>query len=196
MNLIDRAKNIIINPKTEWDVVANEEPNIQEIIMGYVIPFALIFAIVNFVSNSLIWGADVDVWGIVQAIAIIFTQVLAVFILAFVVNVFAPIFGSQKNMGRAVQLIAYSWTPLWIGGIVIWIGVIVNIYPILVILNILFGLYGMYLLYLGITTLFQTPKNKKVGYFIVLIVVLNVVYFVVQEIFSAIFAVIVMAIVS
>ena len=27
MNLVDRAKNIIMTPKTEWPVIAAEEPN-------------------------------------------------------------------------------------------------------------------------------------------------------------------------
>jgi len=182
MNLIYRVKNIIISPKTEWDVVANEEPNIQQIITGYVIPLALIFAIANFVDYSLIWGYSVTL-GIIQAIVVVFTQVFAVFILAFVVDVIAPIFGTQKNIGRAVQLIAYSLTPLWIGGIVN-----IYLYQRLGILIILFGLYGMYLLYLGITPLLQTPGNKKLGYFIVSIVVLNVVYYVVEVISLAIFA--------
>ena len=52
MNLIDRAKNIITSPKTEWDVVANEEPNIQQIITGYVFPLALLPAIAMVIG----WG--------------------------------------------------------------------------------------------------------------------------------------------
>ncbi len=42
MNLVERAKNIIITPKTEWDAVSAEEPNIQQILLGYVLPLALI----------------------------------------------------------------------------------------------------------------------------------------------------------
>ncbi len=183
MNLIDRAKNIITSPKTEWDVVANEEPNIQQIITGYVIPLALISAIASFVGYGLVGapflGASVT-GGIVQAIIVIFTAVLAVIIAAFVVDALAPSFGSQKNMGRAVQLFAYSMTPAWIGGIF-------NIYPPLSILGALFGLFGLYLLYLGFTPLMQTPEDKKVGYIIVSIVVLIVVYIILGVILSAIF---------
>jgi len=183
MSLIDRAKNIIISPKTEWDAVAAEEPNVQQIIISYVVPLALISALASFIGYGLIGvpvlGASVT-WGIVQALIIICTAVLAVFISAFVVDALAPSFGSQKNMGRAVQLIAYSMTPSWIGGIF-------NIYPPLGILGALFGFYGLYLLYLGFTPLMQTPEDKKVGYIIVSIVVLIVVYVVLGIILSAIF---------
>jgi len=183
MNLIDRAKNIITSPKTEWDVVTNEEPNIQQIIVSYVVPLALISALASFVGYGLvgasIWGASLT-WGIVQAIIVIFSAVLVVFIAAFVIDALAPSFGSQKNMGRAVQLIAYSMTPSWIGGIF-------NIYPPLGILGFIFGLYGLYLFYLGFTPLMKTPEDKKVGYIIVSIVVLIVVYIVLGVILSAIF---------
>ena len=183
MNLIDRAKNIIISPKTEWDVVANEEPNIQQIIVSFVVPLALISALASFIGYGLVGvpylGASVT-WGFVQAIIVIFSAVLAVIIAAFVVDALAPSFGSQKNMGRAVQLIAYSMTPSWIGGIF-------NIYPPLGILGVLFGIYGLYLLYLGFTPLMKTPEDKKAGYIIVSIVVLIVVYIVLGIILSAIF---------
>jgi len=189
MKLVERAKNIMLSPKTEWDVVANEEPNIKKIIIGYVIPLVLISAIASVIG----FGTPVII-GIVQTIAVIFFQVMSVFILAFVVNIFAPIFGSQKNRVRAVQLIAYSMTPIWIGGIVISIGVVVNIYPLLLILNVLFVLYGLNLLYLGIAPLLQIPKNKKVGYFIVSIVVMIVIYSLVEQIYQAIAGAIIMAV--
>ncbi|MCH7771600.1 MAG: YIP1 family protein [Bacteroidetes bacterium] len=182
MNLVDRAKNIITSPKTEWDVVANEEPNIQQIITGYVIPLALISAIASFVGYGLVGapflGASVT-WGIVQAIIVIFTAVLVVIIAAFVIDALAPSFGSQKNLGRALQLIAYSMTPIWVGGIL-------NIIPAIGWLGSLFGLYGLYLLYIGLSPVMKTPEEKKLGYVIVSIVVLLVVYFVIAAILTAI----------
>jgi hypothetical protein len=32
MNIVERAKNIIMTPKTEWSVIAGEQPNIAQII--------------------------------------------------------------------------------------------------------------------------------------------------------------------
>ncbi len=49
MNLVERAKNIIVTPKTEWEAVAAEEPNIQQILLGYVLPLALIS---NYCNNN------------------------------------------------------------------------------------------------------------------------------------------------
>jgi ABC-type transport system involved in multi-copper enzyme maturation permease subunit len=182
MNLVERAKNIIMSPKTEWEAVANEEPNNQAIITGYVIPLALIAAIAAFIGYSFIggsyWGRSIN-YGIVQALIIILNAILSVFIAAFVIDALAPSFGSQKNLGRALQLLAYSMTPAWVGGIL-------NIIPVIGWLGSLFGLYGLYLLYIGLSPVMKTPEEKKLGYVIVSIVVLIVVYFIIVTILTAI----------
>ena len=182
MNLVERAKNIIISPKTEWEAIANEEPNIQQIIVGYVVPLAVISALASFIGYGLVGvpflGAMVS-WGIAQAIIVICTALLSVFIAAFVVDALAPSFGSQKNTGRAIQLVAFSMTPVWVAGIL-------NILPTLGWLSSLIGLYGLFLLYLGLTPLMKTPEDKKIGYLVVSIIILIVVYAVLMAILSAI----------
>jgi len=181
MNLVDRAKNIILSPKTEWEAVAKEEPNIQQIITGYVFPLALVPTIAAIIGWGVIglYGFKSFNYGIAMGLVALLNALISVFVAAFIVDALAPSFGSQKNLGRAVQLIAFSMTPAWIGGIL-------NIIPTLGWLGSLFGLYGLYLLYLGIAPLMKTPEEKKVGYMIVSIVVLIIVYFIIAAILGAI----------
>jgi hypothetical protein len=181
MNLIERAKNIIISPKTEWDAVAKEDPNIQQIFVGYVIPLALIPAVATLIGWGLIgiYGFTSFNYGLAMALVQIINAILAVFIAAFVIDILAPSFGSQKNLGRAIQLVAYSMTPAWVGGIF-------GIVPVISWLGSLFGLYGLYLLYMGVSPLMKTAEDKKIGYIIVSIIVLIVVYFVIAAILTAI----------
>jgi hypothetical protein len=181
MNLIDRAKNIIVSPKTEWDVVANEEPNIQQIITGYVLPLALLPTIAMIIGWGLvgILGFTSFTYGIAMGLVTFLNALIGVFVAAFVIDALAPSFGSQKSLGRAVQLVAFSMTPAWIGGIL-------NIIPSIGWLGSLFGLYGLYVLVLGFVPLMKTPEEKKVGYIIVSIVVIVVVYFVIAAILTAI----------
>jgi len=181
MNLFDRAKNIIISPKNEWEVVANEEPNTQQIIVGYVFPLALVPTIAIIIGWGLIgiFGFKSFNYGIAIGLVTLLNALISVFVAAFVIDALAPSFGSQKNLGRAVQLVAYSMTPVWIGGIL-------NIIPSLSWLGSLFGLYGLYLLFIGVVPLMKTPEEKKVIYIIISIIVLIVVYFVIAAILTAI----------
>jgi len=181
MNLVERAKNIIVTPKTEWDAVSAEEPNIQQILLGYVLPLALIPAIAVIIGWGMIgiFGFTSFTYGIAMGLVQLINAFLSVLVAGFVIDLLAPSFGSQKNMGRAVQLVAYSMTPIWIAGIL-------NILPTIGWLAGLIGLYGLYLMYLGLAPLMKTPEDKKVGYLVVSIIILIVVYFVIAAILTAI----------
>lgn len=186
MNLIDRVKNIITNPNTEWDVIATERPDTGKIVTGYVLPLAGVAAIAAFIGYGLI-GVNVFAfrmsgvnWGLYQALTVFVGAIASVYITALVVDLLAPSFGSEKNFNRSLQLVAYSFTPAWVGGIL-------AVFPPIAIIGALFGLYGLYLLYLGIPKLKYTPADKQVGYFVVTIIVTVLVYFVVGWILRSIF---------
>src|SRR4030065_2308992 len=119
MNLVERAKNIIVTPKTEWDAVSAEEPNIQQILLGYVLPLALIPTIAVIIGWGMIgiFRFTSFTYGIAMGLVQLINAFLSVLVTGFVIDLLAPSFGSQKNMGRAVQLVAYSMTPVWIAGI-------------------------------------------------------------------------------
>lgn len=187
MNLIDRAKNILITPNKEWDVISGEEPNIPGIITGYVLPLAGAAAVAAFIGYGLIgfnYGFGIHMrgvdWGLYQAITVLAGALLSVFVSAYIIDALAPSFGSEKNMGRSVQLVSYSYTPGWIGGLL-------AILPSLAIIGSLAGLYGLYLLYIGLPKLKKTPQDKHVSYFVVSLLVMIVVFVVIGLILGRIF---------
>src|SRR6516225_12325595 len=106
MSLISRAKNMIMAPKTEWPVVATEEPNAMSVFTGYVVPWIIIDAVCAFIGHGLIWSSHYAgaamTWGIYFAVMLIITHGISVWVAAAVVNALAPSFGSEKNMGRAM----------------------------------------------------------------------------------------------
>jgi len=171
MNLIERAKNIIVSPAKEWDVIASEQPDTGKIITGYVLPLAGAAALAAFIGYGLIGVSFLGVrvagieWGIYAAIEVLIAALVGVFVSALVIDALAPSFGSEKNMGRSVQLVAYSYTPVWIGGLL-------TILPVLRWVGAIAGLaYGLYLLYIGLPKLKKTPADKQVGYFVVSLLV-------------------------
>jgi len=186
MNLIDRAKNILLTPNTEWDVINGEEPNISNIITGYVLPLAGAAAVAAFIGYGLIGfnaGFGIRIkgmdWGLYQGILVLASAVISVFASAFVIDALAPSFGSEKNLGKSVQLVSYAYTPGWIGGLL-------AILPSLAIIGSLAGLYGLYLLYIGLPKLKKTPPDKQVTYFVVSLLVMIVVFIVIGLILSKI----------
>ena len=181
MNIVDRAKNIILTPKTEWPVIAGEEPVAGQIVSGYVIPLALIPAVATMLGYGLVGRGMFTSFsmGIALAIVSFVVAVAGVYLTAFVIDYLAPNFGSQKNFGRSMQLVAYSYTPAWVAGIL-------TIIPVLGVLVLIASLYGLYILYLGFPHTMKTPQDKVVSYMVVSIIVLIIVYFVLTAILTMI----------
>ena len=166
MRIVDRARNIILTPKTEWPVIDAEATPIGQVITGYVLPLAAIAALASFVSVALI-GTNIPMvgtyrmgigWALGQAVYSIVMAVVFVFVLGFIIDALAPTFGGQKNMLSAQKLAAYSYTPAWLAAvlsIIPWIGTL---------LAIIGALYGLYLLYVGLPRLMRNPPEKSAGY--------------------------------
>lgn len=171
MNLIERAKNICITPKTEWDVISPETTETQQLMLGYVAPLAAIGAMAGFVGNSVIGHSNFLIGsyrmpiaaGIGIAILGFVLAFIAVFVLSLIINALAPSFGGEKNSAQAMKVAVYSYTPAWIAGIF-------QLIPMLGILAILGALYALYLLYLGLPKLMKCPEDKAVGYTAVVVI--------------------------
>jgi len=187
MNIIERAKNIILRPAQTWAEIKDEQMSIGEVYLSYAIILAAIPAIGQFIGNALVGYSVMGLhfrMGIVSALGYsIVSYVLSlvgIYILALIANALAPSFGSEQNLTNAVKAVAFSMTPSWIAGIL-------YIIPPLSILAILAGLYGIYLFYLGLPLLMNTPKDKALIYVIIVIVLTAVVYLLIGAITSAIF---------
>ncbi len=184
MNLIERAKNIIIKPKDEWNVISQETTSVTSLVTGYLLILALIPAIAVFVKQGLIGYNVLGVHvgsisgGIRSAVVSYISNVGGVFLSAFIIDILATSFGSQKNFTKAMQLVAYSFTPMFIAGIF-------QMIPYMGWLAIV-GLYGLYILYLGMKPMMQTPDDKITVYFVISLIVVMAAYFILSLVLGAI----------
>jgi hypothetical protein len=173
MNIVERAKNILIKPKDEWNVISGENTSVTQLITGYLLIMALIPAAAQFIRYGLV-GYNIPFvghmpgsisYGIRQAIVSYAGTVVGAYLSAFIIDILAPNFSSQKNFAKAMQLVVYSYTAAFVAGIF-------NLVPGLGILVVLGSLYGLYLLYVGLKPMMQTPEDKVTGYFVVSLLII------------------------
>ena len=184
MALIDRAKNMIVTPKTEWDVAAAETTAPKDVVTGYVLPLAAVYAVASFIGSAMMMGFLGGMSGmafaLVGAVIGLVMAVVGVLILAVIIDALAPTFGGQKSFPQAVKVAAYSYTPVWVFGIA-------TIIPVLGWLFVLLGvLYALYLLYLGLPRLMKAPQDKSVGYVVVVVLAAIVLGFVINAIVATV----------
>lgn len=171
MNLIERAKKIVLQPKNEWPVIAGESTSVAELYKSYIIPLAAIGPVALFLGMSLV-GVSMPLVGTVRmslisglSMAVVsYVMALAgVFIIALIIDALAPNFGGEKNQIQALKLSAYAYTPAWLAGVL-------HVIPMLGMLVLLASIYGLYLLYLGLPVLMKAPEDKSVAYTAVVVV--------------------------
>ena len=186
--MIERIKNILISPKTEWPVIEAENKPHLEVCTTYVLLLAAIPAIASFVGTGVIGYSVLGVriagigMGLSQAITQYVSMVGGIYLSAFVIDMLADTFGAKKDFNRAFSLVAYAYTPMFVGGIFYFL-------HSLGILASLAGLYGLYLLYLGLQPMMKAPAEKQTGYFVVSLLVMIVVSVVLALVLGAILAV-------
>lgn len=184
MNIIERVKNILIAPKTEWEVINGETATPGSLLMTYVLPLSIIGAAGGllkglFVSGTLLGGFGMK-YFIVTALVALIASLAAYFITVIFVDLLAPSFGSEKNIGKSAQLVAYAGTASYVGGLLSFIPFIGWL------ISLAAWGYGIYLMYLGIGPLKKTPEDKKVLYMLVVYVILIVLYFILIAILGAV----------
>jgi hypothetical protein len=164
MALVDRVKNILLNPRQEWAVIDAEAPVPLELYKEYIIPLAAIPPVAKMLGTTIL-GYHSPAFGTVRApfagalLQMVVTYLLTlggVYVLALVIDALSSNFGGQRNPMQALKVAAYSCTAAWVAGVF-------SLVPDLRRLGIV-GLYSLFLLYLGLPLLMKAPEDKALAY--------------------------------
>jgi hypothetical protein len=175
-SLVDRVKAILMEPGSEWTVIANESATVGSL-YRYAAILAAIPAICGAIkifsfSSSLTYvgfAGSAASWAIRYAIFRYISALIAIYVVALVIDALAPGFGGQKSQIQALKVSTYSATAAWVASIFMlipWIGWLLS----------LLGLYSLYLLYLGLPIVMKAPADKAVAYTAVTVIAAIVIF--------------------
>ena len=168
MSLVDRVKNILLTPKTEWPLIAAEPATTQGLFTGYAIPVSLL-PLIGALIAGLLFNGTLATFGIgfilVPAIAGWIIGLAILYVMSLIADALAPSFDGTKGPTSALKLVIYSATPIWVAG---FFGFIPGLSVILTLLGFA---YSAYLLYLGAMAAMRVPETKAPGYTAVVIVI-------------------------
>jgi hypothetical protein len=174
-----RVKLIITSPTTEWDKIANESSDQNELIINYAVPLVALGAITTFIGKAALPAFTVY-GGFMMAITYFLSMIAGLYVSAVVVSELAPAFDINKDFGVSLKLIVYSSTPALASAI------IASLHPGLSFIG-LFGLYSVYLFWIGLPKLLNAPEDKRVGFVLVAALVILAITFVINFILQSIF---------
>lgn len=160
--LTARVKGILLQPASEWRVIDAEFATTKSLFTRYAMILAAIGPVATLIGSVAFSGASI-VSALVLAIVSYGLSLAGVFILGLIINALASSFGSAPNQVQAMKLAVYAMTASWIAGVF-------NLIPALGALTIIGGIYSLVLLFLGLPILMKTPEDKKIVYYIVILI--------------------------
>jgi hypothetical protein len=164
--IIQRARALLVAPRTEWPVIAAEAATVRGLYREYIMIVAAIPPICQFVKVSILGYA----WhgfrvyrlgigaGLTAAIVEYGASLAGVYLLAIVIEALAPNFGGQPNRIQALKVTGYSYTASWIAGCA---QILPGLYGFVALAG---AIYSGYLLYLGLPETMKVVPERAGGY--------------------------------
>lgn len=153
MNLVDRIKGIIVEPRNEWVKIAAEPATVQSLYTGWIMILAAIGPIALLISMN----------SIQLALAQYVLSLIMTFVLALIVDALAPSFGGTKDFIASLKLTAYSYTVAWLAGIFNLLGALGGV------LALVATIYALYTFFLGAPVLKKASPEKAVPFTLVIV---------------------------
>lgn len=165
MDIVQRVKNILLQPRAEWPIIEAEPESTASLYTRYLIPLAAIGSVARVIGMTVV-GVSIPFVGRVRmpimtslssALIGFVAMLVGAYVWALIINALAPTFGGQKNMLAALKLAIFSATPALVASFL-------SILPMLFLLQLLAAIYGLYLLYIGFPVMMKVPRERAATY--------------------------------
>jgi hypothetical protein len=171
MNLVERAKGLLVSAPKEWAAIKDETHSIAGLYTQYVMVLAAIPAVASFVGLSIVGYTGMGptyrvpmASGVANMVLSYVLSLGSVYVIALVIDAFAPSFAGEKNFIQAFKVAAFFPTAAWLAGVF-------YVIPTLSILAVVGALYSLWLLYTGLAPLMSVPEDKSVAFTAVVVLV-------------------------
>jgi hypothetical protein len=159
---LERARRLILQPTAEWTAIAAEFTTPGPIYWRYLLPMAAIGPVATTLGTILSGGDRSSLAGtytistmdaVTAGVLEYGLNLVAVYFLAWLIELLAGTFGGQPNRVQGLKVAAYGATPYWLGGVL-------ALLPKLTPVGVLLGLYSVRLFWTGLPLAMRTPRDK------------------------------------
>lgn len=164
--VIQRVRSLLVSPRAEWPVIAAEPATIADLYRDYIMIMAAIPPVCQFIKTSILGYA----WhgfrvyrvgigpGLTSAVLEYIVTLLAVYLLAVIIESLAPNFAGQPDRVQALKAAGYSYTAAWVAG---FAQILPGLYGLFALAGVI---YSIFLLYLGLPSTMKVLPERAAGY--------------------------------
>ncbi len=162
--VLNNAIALVKNPVDYMKQNKDQKVSVNSLMINYVAILALVPLVGRLLGDLLFESGHGRIaYAVGGSIVAYILDLIAVFVIGYVIWKLAPSFKTSTNQAKATMLAAFVYTPVFLIGIFSFV-------PILGYLSVLGLLYGLYILYRGLPIVLNTPADKTVMYVIAVLV--------------------------
>ena len=176
--LISRSRLVLQSPRKCWDTIAIEQTPPKELVAKLILPLVVCGIFVTVISLQS-FGIYVPLFGTWKPSLITSTlhqvadgvvRILSLYLDAWVLSKLTLQFQASISFDRAFSVLAHSSIPVLIAGL-LGFGSALQIIALL-----LLAPYSVFILFQGVQRMVIIPKERALGFFVVLLVALLIVH--------------------
>ncbi|MDZ7268769.1 MAG: YIP1 family protein [candidate division KSB1 bacterium] len=178
MFVLRRVHNLLLAPAAEWQTIRKEQLASVLVYLKYVIWMAALPAL-GFLLGF--WRAHMPV-NFRAALLSYLILLIAVEGTANLTHLLAPTFSSRRDLGPALALVAFGFTPVFVAGVLVFL-------PVLGTLLWVAGIiYAGYVIQLGLPVMLDTPADKAFPFMLAIVAIFAALLFLLALLADAVFA--------
>lgn len=148
---LTNAFALLYGPTAEWNNISRQKQSVSHIYLTFLIFFAAIPPAAAFIGSTYVgWqigSGDIHTLTSESALYLSVIAYIAILVAVFVLSLFiqwmAKTYGAKPSLSECVNLTAYSFTPLFLAGIlgafpILWLDMLVTLFAIGMSVNLLF----------------------------------------------------------
>ncbi|OFX43701.1 MAG: hypothetical protein A2046_03560 [Bacteroidetes bacterium GWA2_30_7] len=166
--IINRIRNIVFIPVNEWEVIKNENHNVQRILVNYLLPIIFTIGLADLLGGLIFESFFSLTYRVLSACFAMFIPFVTIIVTSFLISILAPSFGAKNDFSSSLKLVTYSFS------IQLVLNIITNLLPFLSIIGIL-GLYYIFIIWHGVVPVMNVSGEKRVSFVILSVLIILVI---------------------
>jgi hypothetical protein len=168
MNFAARSVALVLHPAHAWQAIAAEPCTVWRVFARHLLPAAAIAPVAY--HTGIVWRAGwptdtVDREALLPYLVLSpliswAMSVLAVFVVAGVINLMIPVFDGRRAFARSFAVAAYGLTPAWLSCVVL--AAPLQRVPLLATILLMGFMHSCYVYYLGVQAMLRVPEKQAV----------------------------------
>jgi hypothetical protein len=157
-----RIKNLIVNPRSEWQIIATESISKRKVIRQFVWPLILLVGLCSVLGDVMAASRVYFSFAFVttKALGVIGIGYAGMYLSGIIVNELNTSFNTKKNIDATFTIMAYSLSVYYV--VEAFVMLLPFLRPIIV-----FQAFSVYLFWQGVTVVSETPEDNKAGFVVV-----------------------------